>query len=354
MDHPSNTLESNNNPSPVTEIGESSNNLSTPKLRYGTRRSSSLEHDDGNDKDKVNKKKLALSHRLKLFVQNQASKNMVKLRKYKILAFALDKFDRMSPNKKKLALILFILFKILWAMFTMYLVYNGTSKLVKKKGLKQANFTTPLDSTGVSIHTEHQLPLNIGSNATQSRPFRILHIVTSLTEYNTGLRNTIKGQDRLVDIMIPCIKGAVNSMTKQPNWSVDVYLILGFNLSPARRALVKKELPPDVGLEVWSDATPYGYDEITAKTKGEDPKIIRAVTRGLSRQHRYVILDKLEHYDFFTAFEDDMRITASQVEAFMDMTRKIDGIRESSEEGNSRDSVSDSISGQMTKKQLGA
>ena len=83
--------------------------------------------------------------------------------------------------------------------------------------------------------------------------------------------------------MIPAIKSAVNSIKKQPNWSVDVYLILGFNMSPARRSLVEKVLPAGVGLEVWNDATPYGYDEITANTKKEDPKVVRAVTRGLAR-----------------------------------------------------------------------
>ena len=61
----------------------------------------------------------------------------------------------------------------------------------------------------------------------------------------------------------------------------------------------------------------------------------------------------MEHYDFFTSFEDDMRITASHIEAFMDMTQKIDLIKEASEQGSVKKKISDSIDGPMTLTQLG-
>lgn len=153
-------------------------------------------------------------------------------------------------------------------------------------------------------------------------PLRVLHIVTALAEYNNGRRNTISGEDRLQKVMIPILVDSVESMISEPyNYQVDVYLVLGWKLLPERRKLIEDALPEGVGLQIWDDATPLGYD---APQKDD---VIKPVTRGLARQHRFVIKDKLFYYDFFTVFEDDMRITGGHIAHYLQMTEELNQLR---------------------------
>jgi len=149
---------------------------------------------------------------------------------------------------------------------------------------------------------------------------RILHIVTAISEYNNGRRGTVRGEDRLQQVLIPILGESVKSMTEQ-NFHVDVYLILGFTLTDEREQLVRDNLPPNVGLEVWNNAVPIGYDR-------NDFKAIQLVTRSLSRQHRYVIKDKLFHYDFFSAWEDDMYITSHHIQHYLEVSKELDKLKE--------------------------
>jgi len=73
---------------------------------------------------------------------------------------------------------------------------------------------------------------------------------------------------------------------------------------------------------VWEDAIPLYYKNSFNKR----PKADQAVTNGdhaLSRQHRFVLRDKLQYYDFFVGFEDDMRITAEHVLEFLELSNDI-------------------------------
>jgi len=161
-------------------------------------------------------------------------------------------------------------------------------------------------------------PINKGiSNTDEDPPIRVLHIVTALAEYNSGHRGTTKGQDRLQEVMIPVLVDSVSTMISPPhNYEVDVYLVLGWKLKPERRRLVEDALPEGVGLEIWDDASPLGYDENESVT-------IQHVTRGLARQHRFVIKDKIDHYDFFSVFEDDMRVTGGHISYYLEMTAEL-------------------------------
>lgn len=151
-------------------------------------------------------------------------------------------------------------------------------------------------------------------------PLRVLHIVTSLAEYNNGRRSTVVGQDRLRDVTLPVLERAVESMVAVPGWTVDVYLVLGFGpLSKDRRRLVRDALPDGVGLEIWENAVPYGYRRGGSVTE--------PATHALARQHRFVIADKLEHYDVFSAWEDDMGVTATQIKTFLDASARVDELR---------------------------
>lgn len=166
-------------------------------------------------------------------------------------------------------------------------------------------------STTDDMHTlENAVPLY----KTHSR---VLHIVTALAEYNNGDRNTYRGEDRLQSILIPVLKNSVLSMISDPYYfQVDVYLVLGWKLKPERRQLILNNLPDGVGIEIWDEATPIAYN------KHKDKKV-KCVTRGLARQHRFVIKDKTDHYDFFTVYEDDMFITGSQIGNFLDISREL-------------------------------
>jgi hypothetical protein len=186
----------------------------------------------------------------------------------------------------------------------------------------------------------------------QAPPMRILHIVTALAEYNNGRRGTERGEDRLQKVFIPVLASSVESMMADPyNYQVDVYLVLHFKLLPERRKLIEDALPDGVGLQVWDEATPIAYDERKDDT-------MKPVTRGLARQHRFVIKDKIDHYDFFTVYEDDMRITGAHIAHFLEITNEIqklvDAAPESLEDGL-REPVptkQQRFYGPMTKKQL--
>lgn len=129
-----------------------------------------------------------------------------------------------------------------------------------------------------------------------SKPFRILHIVTSMRLVDNGFRGTVEGSDRLANVVIPCIRKFLYSIQRQePTWEVDLYLILGDKtLGEDRRKVIQDMLPAGVGLQIWEDAIPFGYDY-------EHPDI-RLATHALARQHRFVIKDKFDQYDFFSAW----------------------------------------------------
>lgn len=86
--------------------------------------------------------------------------------------------------------------------------------------------------------------------------------------------------------------------------------------------MVQDALPEGVGLEVWEDAIPLFY----ANTYNKRPKADQMLTladHALSRQHRFVLRDKLQSYDFFSCFEDDMRIMDTHVLNFLEMSADI-------------------------------
>ena len=126
--------------------------------------------------------------------------------------------------------------------------------------------------------------------------FRVLHIVTTLAEYNNGRRGTKHGEDRLMELLLPVLQYNVESLLTREDWEVDIYLVLGFKLLPERRKLLEEALPDGIGLEVWDNATPYSYDVRSGKKDDH----LTEITRALARQHRFVLKDKLEEYDLFS------------------------------------------------------
>lgn len=183
---------------------------------------------------------------------------------------------------------------------------------------------------------------------------KILYIVTALAEYNSGLRSTIKGQDRLGEVLIPVLVDSVEALIAPPyNYNVDVYLILGYTLKPERHQMILERLPPGVGLQVWDEATPLGYDIRKAGTL--DHMVLN--TRTLARQHRYVIRDKLYHYDLFLALEDDMRFTGAHVKTFLEISAELEAMMEKAPEDlldvpESQDPQKMKFFGEMTKGQM--
>lgn len=161
------------------------------------------------------------------------------------------------------------------------------------------------------------------SSLSTQQPLRVLIITTSLVEYDKGTRGTTHGFDRLQHVLLPPLIDSVKSMTSH-GWHVDVYLILGYkNLAPHRKQLIIDALPPGVGLEVWEDAIPLYYKNNFNKKRPRSDQAISNGDHALSRQHRFVLRDKLPYYDFFVAFEDDMRITADHVLEFLELSNDI-------------------------------
>lgn len=183
------------------------------------------------------------------------------------------------------------------------------------------------------------------------RKGRILYVVTTLNEYNTGTRSTERGSDRLQQTTIPIVSEGIRSMLAS-GYSVDLYLVCHFTLRAEREALVRAALPDSVGLEVWSDATPLGYDTMT------NPFVkIYNRTLHLARQHRFVIKDKVLDYDMFVNFEDDMHITGTHVDHFIRVEQEIKRLHDKAPEDPVKYDMSTkeaelSFHGEMTKGQL--
>jgi hypothetical protein len=146
---------------------------------------------------------------------------------------------------------------------------------------------------------------------------RILYIVTSSNARYSG--GNKQNQDRLQDVVFPVILDAVESLTEDHH--VDLYLILSYELESSQYASLRQALPSSVGLEVWNDATPLKYvcehnakGKCWGKTRKRNPvppdraNLWQGRTQ-LARQHRYVVKEKFPYYDYFMAFEDDIRIT---------------------------------------------
>lgn len=186
----------------------------------------------------------------------------------------------------------------------------------------------PLFRSNAAPSTQ-QLPKQF-SNATTSNGPKILYIVTSISEFDDGRRNTRKGRDRYRETLIPVVSEAVDSMLSL-GYQVDVYLISHYEIYPERRALLRQNLPANVRLEVWDDATPFGYS-LPSDTNYENTGTIciQPITRALSRQHRYVIKDKLLYYDLFVNFEDDMLIKGDHIQHYLEMTNEIRRLKDTS------------------------
>lgn len=245
-------------------------------------------------------------------------------RKRKALLF----FESLSPRCRLLLMCSFFTWKVI--SYTILFCIISNSYIFNKGHKNMDSFVLLPANNENQMHSE-------------SSRIRILHVVTTLAEYQTGRRNTVRGADRLQEIIIPAMRRSVESMLSMENCDVDVYLICGFDLKPERLKLIEDSLPDGVGLEVWRDATPIGYD---------GTNVIRPITRSLARQHRYVLKDKLYEYDFFTIFEDDMIITRDHVINYNQMSHEIERLKNDAKPGSLNDPIDKSFTGSMTEIQL--
>ena len=149
--------------------------------------------------------------------------------------------------------------------------------------------------------------------------WKILYIVTTLAEFDNGRRQTVEGFDRFKEIMVPVLSESVKSMMKF-GFDVDVVVISHYKMT--RSHLLRQALPDTVGLQIWDDAAPLGY-----QLEDKERVSIINITRGLARQHRYVIKDKLQYYDFFVNFEDDMLIKGETVANYLEMSQELQRLR---------------------------
>ena len=283
----------------------------------------------------------------------------------------MDIFNHINALVKAMVLIMVVL----WNLYIAYYVYGivtdvtiggigagpsvsvGSPINVNKGILQHGVIDTA--ATGIDITRNLAKPQDqpaamtafAGSAEEAETPTRILHIVTALAEYNNGRRKTVRGEDRLQKVFIPVLQNSVQSMLDHPgNYQVDVYLVLGWKLLPERRKLIEDALPEGVGLQVWDDATPLGYDRPRSDVK------MKPVTRALARQHRFVIKDKLMHYDLFSVFEDDMRVTGGHVHHFLELSKELERLADAAPENLSAElrtpHQKQKFHGQLSKRQL--
>jgi hypothetical protein len=182
---------------------------------------------------------------------------------------------------------------------------------------------------------------NNNSDDTKNIRRRVLYTVTSIAEFDNGRRSTVEGYDRFTHTLLPVLRESALSI-QQAGYVVDVYLITHYTMNATRHAQLEHALPASMfhgRINVWDDATPMGY--VSAEELGDtaDPNIlvqskhIMPITRGLARQHRYVLKDKLllddddGYYDVFVSFEDDMMIHGAHVQNYVQMTNELYRLR---------------------------
>jgi hypothetical protein len=161
---------------------------------------------------------------------------------------------------------------------------------------------------------------------------KILYVVTSLSEYNNlekpGLEHLQK--DRLLKMVVPVMKDSMESMIAA-GFEVDLYLILGYPLRPQREKLLRLQFPlGGVNLDIWDDAVPFNYDDDLIRLWNHNPVNISPIYRALSRQHRFVVRDKLLDYDLFVAFEDDMLVKGGHIKHYLYMSQLVEELRQQS------------------------
>lgn len=158
---------------------------------------------------------------------------------------------------------------------------------------------------------------------------RLLYIVTTMHMYDSGRRETKRGFDRFGQSLIPIIAETTRSLLTESSdliSHVDVYLIAFFQVNETRRLELRRALPNQVGLEIWQDAAPLMYDYRDGKLLIHN-KSITNHTRGLSRQHRFVVKDKLLHYSYVVAMEDDMILHGRQMQNYIQITNHLYHLR---------------------------
>jgi hypothetical protein len=179
--------------------------------------------------------------------------------------------------------------------------------------------------------------------AIKSRPTRILYIVTSMNEYDTGRRSTTKGYDRFQNTILPVLQESMTSIwqwllqqqqlsnqpsaTRQPH--LHLYFVAHYNVTRIdllQQLIQRVKYSSSVShpeslitFDVWHEATPLGY----AYDNNKSPDRISEITRGLARQQRYIVKDLLEDYDMVVAFEDDMLVHGSALEHYWTWTQKL-------------------------------
>lgn len=152
-----------------------------------------------------------------------------------------------------------------------------------------------------------------------STHWKILYIVTTLQEFDSGRRGTARGYDRLQKTLIPVLVEGIESMLRI-GFEVDLVVICHYSMT--RSHLIREALPASVGIEIWDNATPLGY-----KLEDKKHNYTQSITRALARQHRFVIKDKFPYYDHFVVFEDDMLITGEAVRNYIDVTDELSQLR---------------------------
>ena len=187
------------------------------------------------------------------------------------------------------------------------------------EGESKIKVTTTIPSSHANKHGGDNLAQD-ASSSKKSTP-KILYIITSLAEYNTGNRGTRRGSDRFQETLIPVVSETVHSILSL-GYDVDVFLICHYPL--VRYEMIRKVLPENVGFNYWDDATPIGY------SMEHSTDVMRNITRGLARQHRFVIKDLFFGYDFFCVFEDDMIIKGEHIQQYLHVSNEVSKLRASS------------------------
>jgi hypothetical protein len=249
--------------------------------------------------------------------------------------------DRTPDHLKKLVAVL-----IAWLAFTWTRIIMENDVVHSPQSIDFAE--TPYYTSATN---ETETDSNQGSYGN-----RLLYIVTTSTEYNSGKRAIVIGEDRLMGVVVPVIQDSVQSMIAK-GYEVDVFLVLAYNLTQEREKLLLSLLPVGTGLEVWNDALPFDYDARGRGAKAIPHDYTSEIKRALARQHRYVVKDKFFHYDIFVAFEDDMRITGGHVDYFLEVNAELDRLKREAPDKLPRHVIKnqrndDLFFGPMTKQQL--
>merc|ERR1712151_60593 len=126
------------------------------------------------------------------------------------------KSDNFKMSKNGSLYMIFLVISMIPAIISFILILSPmcTDGFIRRGANSGLVSTNKIISNSVFKSKQNYLQ-NTNEHRKEQIPFRILHIITSIDEYENGERQTKKGSNRLINLVIPTLRSTLESFTKK-------------------------------------------------------------------------------------------------------------------------------------------